>query len=93
MLNNFPIFTHARITHLSIKAFSQDRVYLLFLDQTVAFHKQQTSQDVGRYRDICFGQMMSEFLTHHPSSQRMTTSLRESSCIYKSIEVVSTHLH
>ena len=51
MLNNFPIFTHARITHLSIKAFSQDRVYLLFLDQTVAFHKQQTSQDVGRYRD------------------------------------------
>ena len=51
MLNNFPIFTHARITHLSIKAFSQDRVYLLFLDQTAAFHKQQTSQDVGRYRD------------------------------------------
>ena len=51
LLNNFPIFTHARITHLSIKAFSQDRVYLLFLDQTVAFHKQQTSQDVGRYRD------------------------------------------
>ena len=51
MINYFPIFTHARITHLSIKALSQDRVNLLFLDQTAAFYKQQTRQDVGRYRD------------------------------------------
>ena len=62
MLNNFPIFTYARITHFSIEAFSQDRAYLLFLDQMTAFYKQQTSQDIGRYRDIRFAQMMSEFL-------------------------------
>ena len=33
MLNNFPIFTHARITKFNIKAFGEDRAYLLFLDQ------------------------------------------------------------
>ena len=39
MLNNFPIFTHARITHFNIKAFSGDRVYRLFLNQMAASYK------------------------------------------------------
>ena len=37
MLNNFPIFTHARITKFNIKAFGEDRAYLLFLDQMAVF--------------------------------------------------------
>ena len=74
MLNNFPIFNHARNIHFSIKAFSQDRLYLLFIDQMAAFYKHQTSEDVGRYRDICFAQMMSEFLRiiHHHSVRQLS---------------------
>ena len=71
MLNNFPIFTHARITKFNIKAFGEDRAYLLFLDQMAVFSGRNseffpfqlewtTSQDVGRYKDIRLAQITSE---------------------------------
>ena len=52
-----------------------------------------TSHDVGRYKDICFAQMTSEFLTHRSSSQSMTIFLRESGWIHKSVQLVSTYRH
>ena len=44
MLNNFPIFTHARNTYFNIKAFSGDRVDLLFLFKMATFFTSSNSE-------------------------------------------------
>ena len=102
MLNNFPIFTHAQITKFQgfwwrqgISALSRPNGSF-FKQKFGIFPFSVSVNNKSRFWSILRQTFCTDnvrVFIHHPSSQRMTAFLKESSWIHQSIQLVSTHLH